>query len=224
MTTASKKKKPARAARLASGGRPRAPAVDAAVLKAALHQMAALGYQRLSLDSVAREARVSKTAIYRRWSSKADVAIAALATRIDAEPVPINESFCRANLIALLEANRDALLEPNNMALVGTLLAEEKQTPELIRLFREHIYKRRREMLRRVLERARAEGLLRPGLDLDCVVDMLMGPLYASYLRLATIPPALPQMIVAAVLDGIQVAAPAAARTVTPRLRRTSRG
>lgn len=227
MTTARKKKaKSSRDVRPATGGRPRAPAVDAAVLKAALHQMAELGYQRMSLDSVAREAKVSKAAIYRRWSSKADVAIAALATRIDAEPVQFNEAFSRASLIAILDTLRNKLLEPNNMALVGTLLAEEKQTPELITLFRERIHKRRREMLRRVLEQARAEGLLRPGLELDWVIDMLVGPLYSSYLRLATIPASLPQMVVTTVLDGIQVQPLAGTRTAitSSRLRRTVRG
>lgn len=182
--------------------------------------MAELGYQRMSLDSVAREAKVSKAAIYRRWSSKADVAIAALATRIDAEPVHITEAFSKASLVTLLSTLRDKLLEPNNMALVGTLLAEEKQTPELITLFRDRIHRRRRDMIRRILERARHEGLLRAGCDLDCVVDMLIGALYSSYLRLATIPEELPSMVVSAVLDGILLPSAVERRSASAHQRR----
>jgi AcrR family transcriptional regulator len=53
---------------------------EARILQAALRLLAEQGYTRMSLDGVAEEAGVSKPTIYRRWSSKADLATAALRT------------------------------------------------------------------------------------------------------------------------------------------------
>ncbi len=195
--------------RKVAAGRPRAPEVDVAVLDAAMHQIAKFGYGRMSIDSIAREARVGKAAIYRRWSSKADIATAALAARIDAESSQLEAAYFRGGLVRILEAIRQNLLEPNTMALVGTLLAEEKQTPELIALFRERVWGRRRYMLRRALERVLAGGRSRRNVDLDAAIDMIVGALYSSYHRTGAIPANLPKKVVTAVLDGIQAHRPA---------------
>ncbi|HZQ32610.1 MAG TPA: TetR/AcrR family transcriptional regulator [Mycobacterium sp.] len=52
-------------------GRPRNPRIDSAVLDATVELVGKTGYAALSVDAIARRARTSKPAIYRRWSSKA---------------------------------------------------------------------------------------------------------------------------------------------------------
>ena len=69
-------------------GRPRDPETEQRILDAALRLLAEEGYSRMSLDGVAAEAGVSKPTIYRRWSSKADLATAALRGIQTAEPRP----------------------------------------------------------------------------------------------------------------------------------------
>src|SRR5690349_511673 len=59
-------------------GRPRDPRVDAAVREAALQLLVEEGYQGTSIQAVARRAGVSAPAIYRRWSSKAELVEAAV--------------------------------------------------------------------------------------------------------------------------------------------------
>lgn len=184
-------------------GRPRVPEVDDAILDAALAQMAEQGYQRMSLDSVAKVAGVGKATIYRRWSSKAEVAIAALSKRIDSEPQLKQKAFSKEALVSTLMAIRERLLQPNNMALVGTLLAEEKQTPELITLFRERVWHRRSSMIRSVLEQGQGEGRIAMDVDLDIVIDMIIGSMYASYLRRDTIPADWPERAVETIWRGI---------------------
>lgn len=184
-------------------GRPRAPEVGDAILDAALSQLAELGYQRMSVDSVAKAAGVGKATIYRRWPSKAEVAIAALARRIDTEPQIQKKTFSKKSLIGTLSAIRERLLQPNNMALVGTLLAEEKQTPELITLFRERVWHRRANMIRSILEQAREEGKIADDIDADIVIDMLVGSMYATYLRNDTIPADWPRLAVETIWRGL---------------------
>jgi len=56
-------------------GRPRDPALDAAILDAARSLLIEHGYQGMSLQGVARRAGVHMPAIYRRWRTKADLII-----------------------------------------------------------------------------------------------------------------------------------------------------
>src|ERR1041384_7641287 len=61
-------------------GRPRDPSRDEAIIDAAIGVLVRDGYDRLSMEGVAAAAGVGKTTIYRRWSSKAELVIDAMAT------------------------------------------------------------------------------------------------------------------------------------------------
>ncbi len=50
--------------------------VTAAVRAAVFDELAALGYGRMSIEGVARRAKVGKPAIYRRWPSKQAMVVA----------------------------------------------------------------------------------------------------------------------------------------------------
>ena len=123
--------------------------------------MARDGYARMSVDAVAREAGVSKPTLYLRYPSKAALATAALAHARE-QTAPRDTGDTRADLIATLRHFRTGVERPFGMALVGTALAEEHHTPELLAQFRENLVEPRRQMLRSVLERARARGELAP--------------------------------------------------------------
>lgn len=156
----------------------------------------------MSVDAVALEAGVSKPTIYRRWASKADLATAAVRTLQLVEP-PANTGKSKDDLVHTLENFGRSLLRPNGMSLIGTVIAEESHTPELIRLFRERIVTPRRQMLRAILDRAKAKGELAPRADLDCAVNLLVGGFYARYLADAKVPPAFARDVVEIVWSGI---------------------
>jgi AcrR family transcriptional regulator len=183
-------------------GRPRAPETAEKILDAALRLLARDGYARMSLDAIAEETGVSKPTIYRRWSGKADLATAALRTLQLAEP-PVDTGSTPGDLTGILENFSRSLQRPNGLSLIGTVLAEEAHTPELLQLFRERIVAPRRAMLRAVLERADARGELRPGADLDIAVSLLVGGFYARYLAGGRIPPAFAGQVVDIVWKGI---------------------
>ncbi len=172
------------------------------ILESALRMLAADGYGRMSLDSVAAEACVSKPTIYRRWASKADLATAAVRSLQLAEP-PVHTGSAVGDLIATLENFSRSLLRPNGMSLIGTVLAEEEHTPELLDLFRERLVAPRRAMLRAILERAKDGKELRQDVNLDCVVSALVGAFYARYLAMSKIPQSFPEELVQIIWDGI---------------------
>jgi len=185
-------------------GRPRDPAVDNAILDEAARQLAELGYSRMSIASVADAAGVSRPSIYRRFPTKADLAMAALAARIDPQARPPSDLDVETALIQALRHLARRLRAKHSMALVGTLLVEEEQTPELIRLFRERLWETRADLLREIIERGRQSGELNPDVDSEVVVGMLIGSLYAAHLSLAKIPRDWPERTVRAALKGLR--------------------
>lgn len=164
-----------------SPGRPRAADVDQRILDAAYRLMAQQGYVRMSMDAVAAEAGVTKPTIYRRWPAKIELAMAALVAACDPSR-PAITGDTRTDLIAELEHFRRAISRPHGMALLGTVLAEEHETPELLVAFREYLVAPRRQALRAILDRAGARGEFRDDADLSLAVNMLVGAYYAQYL------------------------------------------
>jgi AcrR family transcriptional regulator len=73
---------PSSAADAAVRGRPRSSAADDAILAAARDLLAEGGWAGLTVEGVAVRAGVAKTTVYRRFSSRADLAVAVLAETI----------------------------------------------------------------------------------------------------------------------------------------------
>jgi AcrR family transcriptional regulator len=184
-------------------GRPRRPETEDAILDAALRLLAEQGYGRLSFEGVAAAAGVSKPTLYRRWAGKADLAMAALARGIDVEEQPPAAGATGDRLVFVLRNLTHRLVRPGSMALVGTLLAEEARTPELIALFRDRVWKRRWQTLRRILDDGRARGEVRADADLDAAINLLIGAIYARHLSGASVPRDWPARTVSTVLRGI---------------------
>ena len=73
-----------------AAGRPRDPRIDAAILRATTDLLVEIGYSNLTMAAVAERAGTTKTALYRRWSSKAELvheaAFPAAPTAIETPP------------------------------------------------------------------------------------------------------------------------------------------
>jgi AcrR family transcriptional regulator len=189
-----------------SRGRPRQPVTDRRILDAALLLLGRDGYARMSLDAVAAAAGVTKPTIYRRFRNKAALAEAALArlaaSRDDSRPVETGR--VRDDLIAQLRHFRHGVSRPYGITLVGTVLAEEVETPELLALYRDQIVRPRRQMVHQVLKEAVTRAEIRSDVDLDLVVHALIGAYYAQYLAGVAFPDDWEERIVDTVLGGLK--------------------
>lgn len=83
-------------------GRPRDATRGAELLHAAQDLLLEVGYEHLSMDAVAKRAGASKSTLYRRWPSKADLVSAALEAFEWDAPVPDTGSL-RDDLMALAQ-------------------------------------------------------------------------------------------------------------------------
>ncbi len=183
-------------------GRPREPETDRRILDAALHLMAEQGYARMSMDQVAALAGVTKPTIYRRYPGKVQLAMAAIVVYCaDVSLEAVGDT--RIDLLGQLDQLRYALDRPNGMGMVGTVLSEERETPELLASFREHLVGPRRKAIRAILERARDRGELRADADLAIAATLLVGAYYAHYLGGAPFPDGWSEGVVDAVLRSI---------------------
>jgi AcrR family transcriptional regulator len=170
-----------------SAGRPRNPELDRAILAAAEHQLREAGYAGMSLESVATAAGTTVPAVRRRFASKASVAIAVIDS-LRVESMPAGSGPPRSRALAILRNFRANLLRRNSMAVVGTLLTEERRHPELLAAFRNRLVEPRRAALRQVLAEGINSGELPNSADPDVLASMLIGSFYARYIATSDIP------------------------------------
>ena len=79
--------------------------ITRAIRRALMQELAAVGYGRLSIEAVARRAGVSKTAIYRRWSSKLDLVLEIVAAAAGSSLPPLDTGSLRGDLALLLRSS-----------------------------------------------------------------------------------------------------------------------
>ncbi|MET0757253.1 MAG: TetR/AcrR family transcriptional regulator [Mycobacterium sp.] len=106
-----------------SAGRPRDPRIDAAILRATADLLVQIGYSNLSMAAVAERAGTTKTALYRRWSSKAELVHEAA---FPAAPTALEtpEGSIAADIRAMIAAARDVFTSPVVRAALPGLIAD----------------------------------------------------------------------------------------------------
>jgi AcrR family transcriptional regulator len=186
-------------------GRRRDIRVDEAVAEATRQVLAETGYARLTVDAVARRARVGKAAIYRRYASRAEMVFAAVSGRDDA-PLPDAGSL-HADLVALVDRLLEAFGAPAARQAIPGLLSDVRADPGLAERFRTALVARERPNILAVLDRAVARGEMAARPDPQLVHALLLGPVFAALFLVKLDPADLPPRL-AAVLAGAFVAEP----------------
>lgn len=163
-------------------GRPRSPTADRAILDAAVRLLVEQGYDAMTVEGVAAAAGVGKTTIYRRYPNKRELVVAALGTMA----ATLSEPDCgdaRRDLIALVSDALDLIRRTGvGFTMVGTLLVKERDEPLLLELFRERIIRPRLEAGVRILRRGVERGELRPEIEPEAILTMLIGSIFSRHL------------------------------------------
>jgi AcrR family transcriptional regulator len=170
----------------AQSGRPRNPAIDAAVLATARRHLAVHGLAGLSIAAVADEAGTTRPAVYRRWPTRLALAVAAVIDLAEiAPPEPTDDPF--EDLVAELEHFRHCITDASALALAGVVL-QDGVDPQFQKEYRKHLVKPRRARLRACLERGILDGRLAPEADLAVAGSLLTGSWYAFAIGGTTVP------------------------------------
>lgn len=157
-------------------GRPRDPSRDRAILAAARTVIASHGYTGATMEEIAKLARVGKDTLYRRWTSKEQLAldlVDALA-RDAVRPSPIDPDP-RLNLFMFVKDIVRLCRTTDFGALVAGLVGEAARNGEFAQHFAEFWQRRRAvaaALVRDVLGPAATDE------EVETSLDGLLGPIY----------------------------------------------
>lgn len=183
-------------------GRPRSEEAHRAILDATRDLLIANGYDRLRLEHVAKQARVGKATIYRRWSSKEQLAQALLEDLASPIVDVADIGDTRGELLQIVTNAIVRLEESAFGPVVRTLLSQIAINPLLAVPFREHVLTARRDQVEEVIRRGIARGDLRAEADGGAATELLLGPVYFRLVFGGALDHAFANQVVDAVLDG----------------------
>jgi AcrR family transcriptional regulator len=162
-------------------GRPRDEARDAAILEATLVVLGDVGYDRLTIDAVATEAKASKATVYRRWAGKAALVVDAMQTINPIKPTPDGElpdchwpntGSLRGDLIAGCQNFVERLNSDEGKLMLAVMTAQARD-PELATAMRAATSDDKRRSCRILADRAVARGELTTTAGTDTFTEVL---------------------------------------------------
>ena len=170
--------KTARRQAKAGRGRPRDPAADKAILRAALELFVEHGIEGASFEQIARRAGVARTTVYRRWSSREDLLAQAMEVAREA-PERSLTAAARVPLKRLADELIDALSETvtrrDYLRTVAKLVGSVPDSPKLMSVYWNTYVIPRRRMVAEIIGRARERGAIPKEADSEILQDMIGG-------------------------------------------------
>lgn len=138
------------------------------------------GYDRLTVEAVAAEAKASKATMYRRWPSKAELVLAAFIEGICAEAVAPQTGSLRDDLLDIgTQVCRHASEHASTMSAVFT---EMTRNPALGAVLQDEFVHQRKVLMTEVLHQAVEREEIDAEVISDDVWDVLPGYLVFRFL------------------------------------------
>jgi AcrR family transcriptional regulator len=164
-------------------GRPRDPATDRVILESTVRLLIEQGYDAMSVEGVASAAGVGKTTVYRRYPGKRELVVAAISSIAAALEPPVDSGSTREDLRRFVDQTLSVLRRDGlGFAMIGTLLAKERDEPALMALFRRAVILPRMEIASGIVRRGIERGEIRPDVPVDIVVQLIAGAFFARRL------------------------------------------
>ena len=151
------------------------------MLDAAADLLLEHGVRGVSIDAVAKRSGVAKTTIYRHFSSKNELLVAALDGRMPVPEMPDTGTF-RSDLIALYRDVIPIFQSAELRALFLDVMAVSARDPELASL-RGAMMADRFAVVQTIVGRGIERGELPGDLDFGTMIDVIEGPLILRSLR-----------------------------------------
>jgi AcrR family transcriptional regulator len=162
-------------------GRRRDHARDPEILRAALEVLAETGYDGMTIDMVAARARAGKATLYRRWPSKAELVIDAVACMkkgdFDLANLP-DTGTLRGDLLAMIKPHTIEDGE-RKLQIIAGLMSMLSRDPGLAEAVNAAIVEPRAAVNRILMRRAADRGEISPDADIETL--SLVTPSMAAY-------------------------------------------
>lgn len=167
-------------------GRPRDDLREQAILDAAIELLTEVGYDRMSIDTLAARARASKATIYRRWSGKAEVVTEAVRRHkcpasTDEEALP-DTGTLRGDLLEFVLCSMASPAAEADAALFVGVLRAMRDDPELNALMRTHVFGDKHFAVAALVARAVRRGELTVGTDPSVTIEAVEALVFSRLL------------------------------------------
>ena len=158
-------------------GRKRDHTRDPEILDAAIEVLAESGFDGMTIDMVAARAKAGKATIYRRWPSKADLVLDAVACMKAADLAPErlpDTGTLRGDLVAMIRP-RSIEEGERKLRIMGGLFGMISTSPELATAVHEAILEPRLAVNRLFLRRAVDRGEISADRDIELLARVASG-------------------------------------------------
>lgn len=183
-------------------GRPRSEEAHQALLDATTRLMEEMPIRNITIDGIAREARVGKPTIYRWWDSKCALVMDAFLASA-APQIPFPKGGSTVDALTLYVKRVVKMLRGKSGKIVAEIVGEGQSDVHVLEEFRDRFFSQLLVPARTIIERGKDSGELDKSLDTDIALDLIYGPIYYRLLighrpLDAAFAKALPERVVAA--------------------------
>ncbi|MEL6429217.1 MAG: TetR/AcrR family transcriptional regulator [Planctomycetota bacterium] len=149
-----------------------------AILTAAQEVLADVGYQKASIERIARHAGVGKQTIYRWWSSRAALFMEVYTSLAERHVKPPEGEAVEDDLVALWKQLCSFYRRTAAGPALAGLLAEAQSDPRVAATFRDEFLGKRRAVTLDLLRSGVDRGEVDPSADLERTVDLIAGAVW----------------------------------------------
>jgi AcrR family transcriptional regulator len=157
-------------------GRHRSPEAKAAILKATLYLMERKPLRKVTADSIAKRAGVSKATIYKWWPNKSLVALDAYLAGMNERVVLPDTGSAELDFTEQLQSVTQFYVSPLGR-MFCQFIAEGQSDASFLALFRERFLFVRRDSARIMWRRGVDRGEIRNEIDGEIALDLIYGPI-----------------------------------------------
>lgn len=162
---------------MAEKGRPRSEKTEKSILSAAYKLLMENGFQSVTVESIAKEAGVSKATIYKWWPNKAAVVADSFFAASQEHFHTPNTGSVEEDLLQQL-GSLNSFLSTDKGRVITELIAQGQFDPDVASAYRTRYFMPRRLEAGEILQRGVERGELKEDLDIDLSIDLIFAPLF----------------------------------------------
>ena len=144
------------------------------ILEATLEVLADVGYDLLTMDAVATQAKASKATLYRRWRGKPELVVAAVTHHHSVTADVPDTGTLRGDLLAAY-CGHGGLSDQRAQSVLAAVVTAMGRYPEFAEVYRRDFIGPKIATSRTIYERARERGEVHPDADLAILAPSLAG-------------------------------------------------